>query len=94
MKIMLRHFVIALIPLALGLAAGWAFAFSQDSCGRLVGPVFAPKCRWIQLEYQIMFHLSGVALGCLVAAIVGASLEFRRRSAARAAAVTVDPNPA
>lgn len=78
MRIVFRHFAIALIPLLLGLAAGWAFAFTQESCGRLVGPVFAPKCRWVQLEYQIMFHMAGTALGCILAAIIGASLEVRR----------------
>lgn len=89
MKLLLRHFSVALIPLLLGLAAGWGFAFSQDSCGRLVGPIFAPKCHWIQLEYQILFHLSGTALGCLIAAVVGARLELRSRRAVQRA----DPNP-
>ena len=82
MRVLIRHFAIALIPLALGLAAGWAFAFTQESCGRLVGPVFAPKCRWVQLEYQIMFHMAGTALGCVLAAMLGAWLELRRRAAA------------
>lgn len=84
MRVIVRHFAIALIPLALGLAAGWAFAFTQESCGRLVGPVFAPKCRWVQLEYQIMFHMAGTALGCFLAAVLGAWLELRRRAAAAA----------
>ena len=81
MKVFLRHFLIALLPLVLGLAASWGFAFSQDSCGRLVGPVFAPKCHWIQLEYQIMFMMAGTALGCVVAATLGSWLELRRRRA-------------
>lgn len=86
MRVFFRHFMVALLPLVLGLAAGWAFAFTQESCGRLVGPVFAPKCRWVQLEYQIMFHMAGTALGCLVAAVLGASLERRSRAAAAAPA--------
>ena len=81
MRVFLRHFLIALLPLVFGLAAGWGFAFSQNSCGRLVGPVFAPKCHWIQLEYQIMFMMAGTALGCVVAATLGSWLELRRRRA-------------
>ena len=79
MRIYLRHFFIALLPLILGLAASWGFAFSQDKCGRLVGPIFAPKCHWIQLEYQLGFQMAGTALGCLIAVVVGASLERRSR---------------
>ena len=84
MKLMLRHFWIALLPLLFGLGASWGFAFSQDKCGRLVGPMFAPKCHWIQLEYQLLFQTAGTLLGCLLAAVLGASLEARsRRVAAR-----------
>lgn len=79
MRIYVRHFLIALLPLIIGLAASWGFAFSQDKCGRLVGPIFAPKCHWIQLEYQLGFQMAGTALGCLIAVVVGASLERRRR---------------
>jgi hypothetical protein len=85
MRVFLRHFLIALLPLIFGLAAGWGFAFSQDTCGRLVGPVFAPKCHWIQLEYQIMFMMAGTALGCITAATLGSWLELRRRRAVQRA---------
>lgn len=85
MKVVLRHFFIALLPLVFGLGAGWGFAFSQNTCGRLVGPVFAPKCHWIQLEYQIMFMMAGTALGCVVAATLGSWLELRRRRAVQRA---------
>jgi hypothetical protein len=85
MKIFFRHFLIALLPLIFGLAAGWGFAFSQHSCGRLVGPVFAPKCHWMQLEYQLLFQMAGTAFGCLVAATVGTRLELRSRRAVQRA---------
>lgn len=77
--ILLRHFLVALLPLLIGLGASWGFAFSQDRCGRLVGPIFAPKCHWIQLEYQLGFLMAGTLLGCLIAAFLGAWLERRSR---------------
>jgi len=85
MKVVFRHFFIALLPLVFGLAASWGFAFSQNTCGRLVGPVFAPKCHWIQLQYQLGFQSAGTALGCLVAAWLGIWLELRRRRAVQRA---------
>ena len=85
MKLQLRHFFIALLPLIFGLAASWGFAFSQDKCGRLVGPLFAPKCHWIQLEYQLGFQMGGTLLGCLIAAVLGALLERRSRRVAERA---------
>jgi hypothetical protein len=81
MKLLLRHFWIALLPLLFGLGASWGFAFTQNKCGRLVGPVFAPKCHWIQLEYQLLFQSAGTLLGCLIAAMLGAWLEARSRRA-------------
>jgi hypothetical protein len=82
---LLRHFFVALFPLLFGFAASLGFALTQDKCGRLVGPLFAPKCHWIQLEYQLGFQLAGTLLGCLIAAVVGASLERRSRRAAERA---------
>jgi membrane associated rhomboid family serine protease len=77
--ILLRHFFVALLPLVFGLGASWGFAFSQSKCGRLVGPIFAPKCHWIQLEYQLGFQMAGTLLGCLIAIFLGAWLERRSR---------------
>ena len=64
-----------------GFGASLTFALTQDKCGRLVGPLFAPKCHWIQLEYQLGFQMAGTLLGCLIAAVVGALLERRSRRA-------------
>lgn len=85
MRILLRHFTIALLPLACGAAASMAFAFSQDTCGRLVGPLFTPKCHWIQLQYQLGFQMAGTALGCVLAATLGFWMELRRRRAVQRA---------
>ncbi|HEY3279059.1 MAG TPA: hypothetical protein VGJ83_00990 [Gemmatimonadales bacterium] len=85
MRIVLRNLCIALLPLIFGLAASWGFAFSQQTCGRLVGPVFAPKCHWMQLEYQLGFQSAGTLLGCLLATVLGSWLELRRRRAVQRA---------
>ena len=92
MKVFLRHFFITLLPLVFGVGAGWGFAFvlsyTRSTCGRLVGPVFAPKCHWIQLEYQMMWMMGGMAVGVVLAAILGTWLELRRRRVVQPA----DPN--
>jgi hypothetical protein len=82
MRILGRQFFVALLPLIFGLAASWGFAFTQDKCGHLVGPIFAPKCHWIQLEYQLGFQMGGTLLGCVLAAVIGTWLERRSRRAA------------
>lgn len=92
MKTVLRHLLLAALPLVLGLAAGWGFALAQESCGRLVGPLFSAKCRGRQLEYQVLFQTWGTALGCLVAAAVGAWLELRRRRAVQRSDSTGAPS--
>jgi hypothetical protein len=92
MRIVLRHFVLAALPLVFGLAAGWAFALSVPTCGRLVGPVFGPKCHWKQLEYQLLFQMGGTAFGTLLAAGLGAGMELRRRRAVQRATPTGEPS--
>ena len=79
MSLVLRHIAIASLPLLFGLAAGWGFAYSQESCGRLVGFLFAAKCRGVQLQYQVAFQTWGTAAGCVATALIGAWLELRRR---------------
>ena len=81
MRILLRHLVIAAVPLACGIAASYAFARTQGSCSALVGPLFASKCHGRQLEYQLLVQTAGTALGTLLAAFIGSWLELRRRRA-------------
>ena len=81
MRILLRHFIIAAVPLACGIAASVGFAHAQGSCGALVGPILASKCHGRQLEYQLLTQTAGTALGTLLAGFIGAWLELRRRRA-------------
>ncbi len=81
-RVMLRHLLLAALPLVLGVAAGQGFWLTQkQSCSRLVGPLFAAKCHGRQLEYQGLFQTVGTATGSLLAALVGSWLELRRRRA-------------
>jgi hypothetical protein len=87
MKIAMRHLVLALLPLVIGVGAGWVFAHQQAGCGSLVGPLFAAKCGRTLLQYQLWFQTIGTAAGCVLAALLGAWLERRRmKRAARPAA--------
>jgi len=90
MRIVLRHVTLALLPVIFGLVVGWEFARNMESCGRLVGPLFASKCHGRQLQYQILFQTLGTGFGALIAAIVGSWLELRRRSAVRQPTPTGD----
>jgi hypothetical protein len=81
MRIILRHTLIAALPLVFGLAAGWGFAHMQPSCSHLVGFAFAAKCHGVQLEWQVLFQTAGTVAGCVLAAPLGAWLELRGRRA-------------
>ena len=78
MKIAMRHFVLAFLPLAIGVGAGWVFAHQQPGCGSLVGPLFAAKCGRMLVQYQLWFQTLGTAAGCVLAALLGIWLERRR----------------
>ena len=79
MRIILRHSFITALPLLCGLAAGWGFAYWQQSCSHLVGFAFAAKCRGVQLEWQVLFQTIGTVAGYIMAAPLGAWLELRGR---------------
>lgn len=89
MRVVLRHIILAALPLALGLAAGHGFIYMQESCGRLVGFALAAKCRGVQLEWQVAFQTAGTLTGCLIAAVLGSWLELRSRRAVQ----RPDPQP-
>lgn len=89
MVVVVRHVLLGLLPLALGVGAGAGFAVMQEPCGRLVGFVLSAKCRGVQLEYQIWAQMGGTAIGGLLVAWIGARWELaRRRDVQRA-----DSNP-
>ena len=91
MKIAMRHFVLAFLPLAIGVGAGWVFAHQQPGCGSLVGPLFAAKCGRMLVQYQLWFQTLGTAAGCVLAALLGIWLEWRRMK--RAAKMAPDASP-
>ena len=92
MRIFLRNFVLAALPLIIGFAVGYAFAASQQSCGRMVGPIFAAKCHGRVLQYRILFQTAGTAAGSLLASLLLTWLELRRRP--RYCGETVAPSAA
>ena len=85
MRVVLRHLMVVALPLVLGLAAGWGFAYLQEPCGRLVGFALAAKCRGVQLEWQLGLQTLGTAVGYLIAVPLGAWLELRSRRAVQRA---------
>jgi hypothetical protein len=84
-RVIIRHIVLVSLPLILGLAVRLAFAWTQKSCGDLVGPLFAAKCGRIQRDYELLLQTAGTVVGCILAATVGIWLERRRTRATTAA---------
>ncbi|HEY6109763.1 MAG TPA: hypothetical protein VIV56_12765 [Gemmatimonadales bacterium] len=93
MRIVIRHILLAFLPLVIGVGAGWVFVHGQPGCSSMVGPLFAPKCGRILAQTQLQFQTAGTAAGCLVAALVGIWLEARRTVRAARAAPAMPPPP-
>ena len=87
MRIVIRHFILAFLPLGIGITAGWVFINQQPSCGSMVGPLFSAKCGRMLVQYQLWFQTMGTGVGAALVASLGIWLERRRvrkRSAAPA----------
>ena len=84
-RIVIRHLVLAFLPLAIGIGAGWVFINQQPSCGSLVGPLFAAKCGRRLVQYQLWFQTMGTGVGAALVASLGIWLERRRVRKARSA---------
>ena len=83
-RIVIRHIVLAFLPLAIGIAAGWLFLTKQPSCGSLVGPLFSAKCGRMLVQYQLWFQTMGTGAGAALVASLGIWLERRRERRWRA----------
>ena len=88
-RIVFRHLVLAFLPLAIGIGAGWMFIRQQPSCGSMVGPLFSAKCGRMLVQYQLWFQTMGTGAGAALVATLGIWLERRRvRKTARSAIPT------
>jgi len=90
-RIVFRHIVLAFLPLAIGIGAGWVFINQQPSCGSMVGPLFSAKCGRMLVQYQLWFQTMGTGVGAALVASLGIWLERRR---VRKAARRSEPAPA
>jgi hypothetical protein len=89
-RIVLRHIVLAFLPLAIGIGAGWVFIYQQPSCGSMVGPLFSAKCGRMLVQYQLWFQTMGTGVGAALVASLGIWLERRRERKRSAARVLVE----
>jgi len=90
-RMVFRHFVLAFLPLAIGIGAGWVFINQQPSCGSMVGPLFSAKCGRMLVQYQLWFQTMGTGVGAALVASLGIWLERRR---VRKSARRSEPAPA
>ncbi len=95
-RIVVRHIVLAFLPLGIGIAAGWAFISQQPSCGSMVGPLFSAKCGRMLVQYQLWLQTMGTGVGAALVASLGIWLERRRvrKAAQRSAASLSMPDSA
>jgi hypothetical protein len=89
-RIVIRHIVLAFLPLAIGIGAGWVFINQQPSCGSMVGPLFSAKCGRMLVQYQLWFQTMGTGVGAALVASLGIWLERRRERRRSAVRVPVE----
>jgi hypothetical protein len=89
-RIVIRHIVLAFLPLAIGIGAGWVFINQQPSCGSMVGPLFSAKCGRMLVQYQLWFQTMGTGVGAALVASLGIWLERRRQRKRSAVRVPVE----
>ncbi len=77
-RLVARHVTLTLLPVVMGVAAGYAFAARQPSCGSLVGPLFAAKCGRMLVQYQLWIQTGVTVALAVLAAALGIWLERRR----------------
>ncbi len=88
-RLVARHVTLTVLPVVIGIAAGWVFAAGQQKCGSLVGPLFAAKCGRMLVQYQLWIQTGVTVALAALATAVGVWLERRRtRRAAPPAAAT------
>jgi hypothetical protein len=85
-RLVARHVTLTVLPVVIGIAAGWVFAAGQRSCGSLVGPLFAAKCGRMLVQYQLWIQTGVTLTLAVLACAVGIWLERRRRRRATPAA--------
>ena len=90
-RLVARHVTLTLMPVVIGVAAGAVFASRQQTCGSLVGPLFAAKCGRMLVQYQLWIQTGATLALALLATAVGIWLERRRN---RRVAPVVPPPPA
>ena len=77
-RLVARHVTLTLLPVVIGIAAGYVFVSQLPSCGSLVGPLFAAKCGREIVQNQLWIQ-TGVTLALAVlATMIGVWLERRR----------------
>ena len=81
-RLVVRHVTLTVLPVVMGVAAGYAFAVIQPRCGSLVGPLFAAKCGRQLAQYQLWIQTGATLALATVAAAIGIWLERRRKRAA------------
>ena len=73
-----RHVTLTVLPVVMGVAAGYVFAAMQPRCGSLVGPLFAAKCGRRLVQYQLWIQTGATLALATLAAAIGVWLERLR----------------